>query len=172
MEAHVIPESFVCSGKDLTENIPAGIFFTQKDSMSYNFRLTLDIYFMRISGIYINDENICEKVETAMQDPAKQVNTTDPKMVSDRVDSLAVDVERAELETLRLKYSLVSQMNRGFFGGPKPPDKKMIAKLLQIKKKDPGISRDNLKSQLKSEGFSVSDKEFDLIMEVYFPDSN
>ncbi|MDH5656170.1 MAG: hypothetical protein OEZ34_09695, partial [Spirochaetia bacterium] len=37
LDAHVIPESFECSGKEINESVPAGIFFTQTIDTMYNF---------------------------------------------------------------------------------------------------------------------------------------
>jgi len=170
MEAHVIPNEFMCSEKDLTKNIPAGIFFSQSGSLTYNFRITMEQYFIRISGVFISEESMCEKTENAMLDPKKQANQNDPALLSARLEGLADEIEKQELETLRLKYALVSKLNKGFFGAPKPPDKKMIKELLKIKRKDPSITDENLLAELKNKGISVSSKEFELIMEIYFPD--
>lgn len=169
LDAHVKIDSFQCGDDEYASRIPAGIFFSQNGQLKYNFRLVRGNYFIRIAGAYRDDESICEKISSAVENPAKYLNRNDPAFVSSRVEILEKEIERLENESWNLKLSIIALYNRGFFSGPKRVDPGAVSKIVSIKKRNPHMSPDEIYGLIEKEDLQITKKELELVLQVFFP---
>lgn len=103
----------------------------------------------------------------------------DEKQLTDTNSQLTADVEsykkqndatiaefKAGFDALR--YGILVLHNRGFFGQIFLPDPAAVARIVEIKKASPEMTRDAVLKQVRSEGFKVSNNEIFLVFGLYF----
>lgn len=107
----VVPESFVYQGTDLASYMPSGMQFYYEKFAEYDFRIFVDDLFLRIQGQFYTEDQFCEKLKTAIDNPAAYVQTHDPeylieqlKQIHKQINSLeqadsATDTEISELNS-------------------------------------------------------------------------
>jgi len=88
IETLLIPHQFGVTGQDLRPYVTAGLFFTYTDSLEYDFRVTKDNLFMRIRGPFSGEDALEAEVQSAVADPAKFVQRSDPNYVLNHLDQV------------------------------------------------------------------------------------
>jgi len=173
IEAHLIPSRFECSSRDVVSNIPGGIFLRQTDALEYNFRVTQANYFIRIAGVFLDAKELCQKVLTAIDEPQLHKRGDNSDATRLKLEEMEKKIERSIFETRRVKYALAAMQNKSFFGclgAPRPPDKKLVDRIVELKSDQPYIKRSDLMGRLVKEGYSVTEKELSIILQVYYND--
>ncbi len=67
-----------------------------------------------------------------------------------------------------LRNAVVVLNNRGFFGSINIPSREAVAKLVEMKKREPGLTMQNAEARMQAEGVQISSKEVFLVYSVYF----
>lgn len=175
MSISIFPSKYEYKGKDFLPYLPAGMLFIYTDTLSYNFRLTKDNLFIRIKGEYTYEKLIGDKMTEALKNPHAYIRKRDPEYFLAKLSQLEEDLERtrARQHTFRneynkLRYALMYLHNTGVLWGKNPINKKAIERVVEIKKNNPKIKKDDIVKQLDKEKIEISGKELDIILAVYF----
>lgn len=231
IEATIIPSRVVAKGSDLLQYVPGGIFFTSTDTLAYDFRVTKDNLFLKIRGPYTNEDELENKMASAITDPTAFLLQSDPsylisrleeaegriavlentvatltQTLDDRTASItqanqemldrqsALEARTAELEAKSAQMSAamdqankdlaaqdaliasaldivrsatMTNQNVSWFTRHQIP-KDGVAKILELKKATPGMTRADVSKQLKADGVKMTDQEIRLVFEYYF----
>ena len=158
----ILPAEFSYKGLNILEYMPAGISLSFTDALVYNFRITRSNIFIRIYGEYVDEQELCEKIYEGASNPAGYIRKREPEYFLSRINELKTANER-------LTAAVLAMHNTGFLGfGASPIDKKAIARVIELKKQSPGMSRGDLERALEKEKIKISGKELDLILSVFF----
>jgi hypothetical protein len=174
----VLPESFNYQTKDFLPNVPSGLeFMYQNKILNYSFRMTVDNLFLRIQGVFLDEESLCKKMEEALVNPQNYIRRRDPEYFVTKIDELEQRAIKSEGDNQRLqnelelfKQATVGLHNTGFFSdkGPLAADK--LTRILELKRERPEISVEEMEKILKEQNITVSVKEIKLVFRVYFND--
>jgi len=174
----VLPESFNYQTKDFLPNVPSGLeFMYQNKILNYSFRMTVDNLFLRIQGVFLDEESLCKKMEEALVNPQNYIRRRDPEYFVTKIDELEQRAIKSEGDNQRLqnelelfKQATVGLHNTGFFSdkGPLAADK--LTRILELKRERPEISVEEMEKILKEQNIIVSVKEIKLVFRVYFND--
>lgn len=77
-------------------------------------------------------------------------------------------VEKLTQEFVLLRYALLVLNNRGFFGSINLPSEEGVVKLVEMKKKEPGLTMKEAEARLEKAGVEMTSKEVFLVFSVYF----
>ena len=118
-------------------------------------------------------------MKTAFDDKlAKQKDSFDKKLESTRkeLDARVAEMkERSDalaLENFRLKWSLVNNNNRGFFGEVIPVPEETIQRIVGLKTQNPSITIEETLKTMQTEGIQTSDNVVRLVFRFFFNVSN
>lgn len=89
----VVPDSFVYEGTDLAKYMPSGMQFYYQKFAEYDFRILVDDLFLRIQGQLYTEEQLCEKLKTAIENPAAYVQSHDPEYVIEQFKQVNAKIE-------------------------------------------------------------------------------
>jgi hypothetical protein len=98
-----------------------------------------------IGGLRVDVENLVKKQQAA----------------GEKVDKLTQ-------EFVLLRYALLVLNNRGFFGSINLPSEEAVAKLVEMKTNEPGLTMKEAQARLKTAGVEMTSKEVFLVFSVYF----
>ncbi|HNX57679.1 MAG TPA: hypothetical protein PKK43_01165 [Spirochaetota bacterium] len=162
INAVVIPSDLKNDSLDLVPYLPAGmLFYTQNESMQYNFRIKKDTYFLKITGAFISDKVLFDKITEAVRTPQTFVQRRDP-------DYLLSQLDRINYEQDQLKKSIIALNNKGFFSNRGPVDSKAVDKVVELRTKNPSIKISEIEAELAKEKIQILTSEIELILNVYF----
>jgi len=162
ISALVTPESLQWNSLDILPSLTAGMMFIyDNQSLSYNYRIKKDNYFLRINGAYISEKVLCDKMFEAINTPQTFVQRRDP-------DYLLSHIDRVDAEMEMFRKSLVAVNNRGLFSNDGPVDDKVIARVVSLKKTNAQATKKEIKETLEKENLKITDKALELIFNVYF----
>lgn len=167
-EVVLMPASFVIDGKDLNEYLPSGMLFYYQNDLNYDFRMNIGTVFMKIKGLYINEDAMVRKIRSAVSDPDAYIRRDDPDFVLSKLDELEGEIEYLKNAVFEAKYAEVCLANRGFFGGSRPVSREFVNTVLQYKTDHPAASYANIVIEFDRQGMQYSKKELKLILEVFF----
>ncbi len=102
------------------------------------------------------------------QESANRSQDAVNKNVEKQLADIKAQNQKMADEFDHVRYSLLVLNNRGFFGQIYPIDKQAIAKLVELKKADPSLTRDQARAKLQADGIKMSKKEVSLVFDVYF----
>lgn len=71
-------------------------------------------------------------------------------------------------DTQELSYATIAINNKGFFGGLSQYDQKLVDRAIEVKTANSSIDIKTLATQLKGEGFKVSNKVLEAVFMIYF----
>jgi hypothetical protein len=168
IEIHIVPSRFVCDERDIMPHLPAGFIFSVTEIEEYNFRITKENLFIRISGIFKGERELCKKIVSALDNPLPYIKRDDINYLATRTDDLERKTEILELDGRRTKEALIAQMNRGFFGGPRPIPRATIDRILSIRSAEPRIGKKELYERLRAEKREISERELGFVLGVFF----
>ncbi len=168
MKMVVLPQVLKVDGQDISANVPAGLFLYFEEGMTYDFRMMKGVAFMRIKGMYINESELIKKMSQAMKNPDAYIKRNDPDYILSKLEELDMALETVQLENYRLKIAVLSLQNRGLFGKVTPIDTQLLKKVIQMRKDEPTISRQELEAKLKAQGEKFNRKSLYLIFAVVY----
>ncbi len=162
----ILPAELTYKGLNILEFMPAGISLSLTDVLVYNFRITRNNIFIRVYGEYSDEQELCEKIYEGASNPAGYIRKREPEYFLSRINELKTANERLTAAVLALH-------NTGFLGfGAGPIDKKAIARVIELKRQSPGMTRRELEQALEKEKIKISGKELDLVLSVFFNEFN
>ncbi len=181
----VVPRKVEYNGQDLVSALPGGLVFYFVSAVEYDFRVKAGDYIVRIRGFFGPEGELMGLVESALKDPVAYLAQRDPQYAIRRMaefNAMITDLQKADadqsatVKALRKaledsQNSLMATMNKGFFGGPKPLNAAMVAKLVELKAASPALDRKGAAAALKAAGMNVSAKEIDIVFAVKFGES-
>ena len=104
IEVLVVPDAYVVEGQDLVPFLPGGIRFHLDGVLSYDFRMLVGHYFLRIAGSFESEEALGRRLLEAVKTPAAFLKADTMAYVSDRfsaLDARVGEIERRGGEALR-----------------------------------------------------------------------
>ncbi len=164
----LIPESFEGISEPTSDYMPAGMLFQQSDSLEYNFRIMKDGIFVRVNGVFIDENELTGKLKDAYNHPRDYMRKRDPEYFLRKLDELESSYARLKHENEKLRYAVMTLHNEGFLWGVYPIDKKAIDEVISLKKSDPSLNKEQLAKALKEKGYEIGEDEIFLILSVYF----
>lgn len=170
LEISIMPKSFVYEGKEIAAYMPSGMQFTYSYLLQYNFRINIDRLFVRIAGDFESEDAICRKIMTAIENPKEYIKKREPEYLLTKLETLETKYNRLADEFYKLRAASLMLHNSGFFSGPSPIDKQLIDRVIDMRLKDPSLTRDKIAETLEKEKVKASGREIDLILKVYFND--
>jgi len=168
VEAAVQPQELDIDGTNVTSYIPSGLYFVIDTSFRYDFRMVKDRVFMKIKGLFIDKDELLLKMKRALENPANYVQLTDPEYIFNKMNELEDDVSLLRRENDKLRLSLVSLQNRGFFGNVMPVSEEKVQKVIALRKANDKLTRKDIMLKLKDEKPAYSEWEVALILGLYF----
>ncbi len=84
----LIPQSYVYQGQDLMPFLPGGIALHEDGALSYDFRMLVGHYFLRIKGPFESEDALSRKLVEAASTPAAFLRADTIEYVSDRFAAL------------------------------------------------------------------------------------
>ena len=105
-EMALVPESFMYEGTDLAAYMPSGMQFYYTSYLEYDFRMYKEKLFLRLSGQLFDEEQFCEKLVKALENPILYIQTHNPDYIIEQLVSLASELEVAknDLSVLREEH--------------------------------------------------------------------
>ncbi|SIQ58077.1 hypothetical protein SAMN05920897_11132 [Alkalispirochaeta americana] len=99
--AGVVPREYLLQGVDYRPYLPGGMRFVFEDSWSYDFRLMVENFSLRIHGQFLTPRQLSERVVGAVENPAGYIRSSDPYYLAQRLEQQQRDMEALE-EALRV----------------------------------------------------------------------
>jgi len=173
-EVLINPASFTYNNNNFLPYIPGGMTFIQYDyGISYNFRITKDNIFLRLNDKFIDEESLCKKMKEALDDPIMYLKKREPEYLLQKLNELEGDIAILKMYHDRLTNSVLYLHNSGFLGfGNSPVKMSLIKKVVELKTKDPSLTYDKIKEQLKKEKVDFSNQELKLILNIFYNEFN
>ncbi len=169
LEILVIPSSFTYQGLDFIPNIPAGMTFLYDYDLKYNFRVTKNDYFLRISDRFIDELSLCQRMKEAVDDPIGYMKKREPEYFLRKLNELEEAQALTGDNIDKLIRALLYYQNSSFLGfGNTPVKSQVIKRIIELKTKDPKITKVNIKTQMDVEKIQVTEKEIQLILDVFY----
>ncbi len=189
IDVFVIPRSFDYNGKSYMDNVGAGLqFIYSEEAMRYSFRIKRGDMFLKISGVYIEEEVLTKKIEEAIADPRTFIQRRDAdyllnkvERLEEKMDTIAADNIRVRNEvrqlsttvnqtanaTIKTRNAVVAYNNNRLFYGAKPIPQEKIIKILQMRKNNPSASIDDLMKKFNEIDYKVTRKEVEIVLQAY-----
>ncbi|MGL4370811.1 MAG: hypothetical protein ACRCUT_14230 [Spirochaetota bacterium] len=162
INAFIIPEKIEWNSLDIAPNLTAGmVFMYENQSLSYNFRIKKENYFLRINGAYISEKVLCDKMSEAIRTPQTFVQRRDP-------DYLLSHIDRMDAEMELFRKTVIAVNNRGLFSHDGPVDDKVIERVVSLKKENSKMTKKEVLAVLEKENIKISDRALELVFNVYF----
>ncbi len=175
----VVPVKITIDSADYSTYFPSGLFFFVDLTdyiLRYDFRMNYKgNLFLRVKGIYVNETELRKQIESAVANPKAYIKTGDVEYLVNKLEDLEAkvaqmkyDMFELQKENFRLKAAVVSLQNRGFFGDVFPVKIETIQKVVDFKKDNPSMNKDQIQKEMEKQGVKVSGNEVFLILSVYY----
>jgi hypothetical protein len=142
------------------------LFYYQGDLM-YDFRMMSGSVFMKIKGLFINEDALLRKIRQAVTDPDAYIRREDPDFFLSKIDQLEGEMELMKTEVFEAKYALVCLMNRGLLGY-RPVSREFVNAVLQYKTDHPNAGLNDIAAAFTTQGLRFSKKELKLVLDVFY----
>lgn len=96
IEFTVVPESFSYKGTDFTQYLPSGMQFYFTDYIEYDFRMLISDYVVKVRGQFFSEEQLCEKMTRAVENPVAYIQTTDPQYLFQQITELWENIDEVK----------------------------------------------------------------------------
>jgi hypothetical protein len=160
IQVFVLPSKYDYKEVNIVPHIPAGMLFIYSDLYKFNFRLVKDNYFIKIEGVFINEDSFSDSLVEAIKDPVKYLEKTNPLYIITKVSQMEENIQN-------LKYSLLMLNTMSSFGKPEMIDQKVIKRTIEIKSANPKFEVKDIVNQLEKEKFKTSKKVVNAILQIY-----
>jgi hypothetical protein len=87
IEAAVFPETVMVAENDLVEYVPAGLLFISTSTLEYDFRVTKDNLFLKVHGPYAGEDEMENKIASAVANPSLFLLSSDPTYLLGRIEA-------------------------------------------------------------------------------------
>lgn len=165
LQISLIPEKYESGGVDFNQYMPSGMLFAYTTLLQYDFRINVSNLFVRIKGDFTTEARFSEKIAAAIRNPQEFIKRRDPEYLLQQIEGL-------EDSMAKLKSAIVSVNNKGFFGGVEPIPQDTINRVVGIRAGNPQITVEQISKALEKEKVKASDREINLILNVYFNQFN
>jgi len=184
----IIPSKILIGGKDVSSFVPAGMLFSFSGSLGYDFRVTKDNLFLRVRGSYTTEDELEQKIASAISNPTTFMQRSDIEYVLSLVEkdqkaiqdlqkntqdlqktTQALQDENAELrgELEAFRYAAMRERN-GFLFWRYPIPREGLKRVVELKRADPNMTKSQVEDEVKKEGVKISGGEIGIIFEYYF----
>ena len=169
LEILIIPTSFNYKGIDFMPHIPGGMMFRSDYELRYNFRVTKDQFFLRLTDRFIDEELLCRRIKEAMDDPVNYLKKREPEYFLAKLNEL----EDTQKEIMNRQDKLINAVlyfqNTGFLGFGNDPIKiSVVKRVIELKTADPKLDREKIKLILDKEKMEASEQEIELILNIFY----
>ena len=176
IETLIVPKRFMGSdGKDFMPYLPSGLSFSYADTLQYAFRMKIRNLFVRIRGQYSKETELTNKMSEAIENPHAYIRKRDPEYFLKQLKKLDKGLLELRKQNTALKNQVeyyrrgyMALLNEGFFSGPKLVDETKVQKILELKKQNPKLTKDQVKEALDKQKVEISSKELTIIFMVFF----
>jgi hypothetical protein len=169
MDIVLIPSSVMVEGTNMAEFMPAGMsFFYDGQSLQYDFRMAINLVFVRIRGIYISESELIYKLGRAFENPEAYIRRNDPDYYHAKLDELENETQTLRRDIFNLKLSVATLQNRGLFGRVHPIDKDVAERIVLIKRRNMDWTVSQIKEQLRKDNIKFGRRDVELIIGVFF----
>lgn len=168
LEILVLPKVVIYRGENMVSYIPAGMRFSWRMGLVYDFRMIVGTNLVRMRAAYENEEELLSRMHRAVKYPALYMRSDDMDILLQKVEEVEERQLVLEAENTALKKLWLAYLNRNFFGQLRPIADEKIDRVVATKKNNPHWGRKDIYQKLTSEGLRISQKEVDLILLVYF----
>lgn len=196
IDVFLIPRSFDYNGRSYMDNVVAGLQLVySEEALRYSFRIKRGEMFLKISGVYIEEEVLTKKIEEAVADPQAFIQRRDADYLlnvvdrlEDKMDLLTADNIRVKEDISRLQASntqlttrlnattksaqntknvVVAYANDHIFYGAKPIPREKVTRILQMRQSYPTLSLDDLMDKFREIEYEVTKKEVEIVLQAY-----
>ncbi len=165
----LIPESYTYEKTDFIPSMPAGMLFTYDEMLSYNFRITVENMFIRISGKFLNEKIFSDKITRAIKDPISYLTMYNPKYMLKQIFEQQKKIDELTRRCNRLSNAVMTLHNTGFLGfGVNEIKKELVKRVVELKRENPNMTKKQIEEKLKEEKIEAKSYEVFLILSVYF----
>ena len=165
----VVPTALTYENTDLGKLVQTGLKFSfAAGALEYNFRIQVNKFFVKITGLYTDQAEICGKLLEAKENPRDYIRKRDPEFLLRKLEAMEKRLEEQKLNQFRLRMAVITLHNTGFFSGPSAVNAGEIKKLVELKLKNPGLTAEQLATRAQQSGIKLSSKEIKLVLMVYF----
>ncbi|MCP4129898.1 MAG: hypothetical protein GY754_02670 [bacterium] len=168
----IVPSEFKYKTVDILKYLPAGMMFTYIESreykLKYNFRITKDNLLVRVKDDFVDEERLSKNLNEAIKDPLAYIKRRDPDYFLKKLNDLEEKNKKLLEQYNKLRYTILTLHNSGFFSGATAVKKKVLERIIDIKTEDPKLGTDAISKKLEKEKLEASDKEIELILNIYF----
>jgi hypothetical protein len=183
IEGIVIPSALTYNKQNYLANVPSGLIFAYGDYLEYNFRVSKNNFFVRINDRFTTEEAMCENIADVVKNPKEYLKKREPDYLFRRLEKLETEHKKLQEQVTQLDgnmgtfadshekliYAVMTIHNTGFLGfGKNPIDKKVITRVIDMKKANPGMTKKEISENLEKEKIELSEKGLELILNVYF----
>lgn len=169
LEILVIPSEFNYRGYDFLPNIPGGMTFISDYELRYNFRVTKDEFFLRLNDRFIDEELLCKRMKEAVDDPISYLKKREPEYFLAKLNELEEEQKKLLNQQEKLINAVLYFQNTGFLGfGNDQIKTSVVKRVIELKTSDPTLGKDKIKLILEKEKIEVSDKEIELILNIFY----
>ena len=166
LDIFISPEKVMVNKTNIVQYLPSGLFFTYgaAKELQYNFRMNKENFFMRIKGHYISEQELVNKVNDAVKNPAAYIKKRDPEYFLSKLEQLQDKIDLLIKENSMLKWAVITLIN-----DDKIP-RKAIEEVVRIKKAHPKYDKYKIRDELDKKNIDLSKSEINIILTVYFND--
>jgi hypothetical protein len=177
IETVIFPESIVAGGSELRYYLPAGLFFSWSSAMDleYDFRVTKDNLFLRVSGVYKSEEEMENRIAEAIANPGAYLQRGDTEYLLSRLDEAQKDIAALREAQVALqialdaaRYAAMTRENVEWLFFPTPIPRDGITRILALKKENPVLTRAEAAGKLKAAGIAMTDQEIRIVFKYCF----
>ncbi|GEM_PF-1819130 len=193
----LVPSSFSVDGVDLEAAVPEGIQLFYDKATDYDFKVKSGRYVLRLQSVYTSEDALDAAVLAAYKDPSSFIAARDPLYVQKHLDEAAARLDAIEVitgagaktsgpqegvaamrddiaalkaeETARdAQWLLARGALLAALNGSKPINADAAAKLDELKKANPQLTKADAAKALKAAGVTLKSAEISAIYLVDF----
>ncbi|MDA8427398.1 MAG: hypothetical protein M0Z80_14825 [Treponema sp.] len=184
LEVLVMPSSFKSGDLDLTQALPSGIHLFYDGGTTYDFKVKSGQYIVRIRGLYTGESDLVAHAVDAYKNPQTYAAAYDPVAILRRLLALESRTagDAAKLQSLEARLSgddaaiaaLQKRAQRdetalmAALNGGKPINPASVARLSELKRGDPSLSKARAATQLEAGKLGLKPAELDIAFFVLF----
>ncbi len=176
LEILIIPSVFKYLENDFIPYMPSGMTFIYDYALRYNFRVTKNEIFLRLNDKFMDEESLCKRMKEALDDPIAYLKKREPEYFLQKLNEL--EESMIELKNNHTKnkdsqdkliQSVLYFQNKGFLGfGNSPVKSNVIKRVIELKTADAKIDLKKIKETLDKEKIEATNKEVELILNVFY----
>lgn len=155
-------------GTEISGALPSGMQLSVGSYLSYDFRMKVGDYFIKVMGPYLSEEALLGLMAAAVSDPVKYIREHDEGYLFERYIEVSEHVKELAAAQEAVRYDIATSLNRSAFSAPKPIPVELVEKLKALKAETPALDRAKALRALKASGIAATAKQVDIVFLVYF----